>query len=259
MSILFYLGMLMIHNRNLVSSSGADVLLIVYAFNLMLCPTGAAYSVDAWLANRKRGTVAEPIIIPWSFRLIQIQISLIYTMAALLKTGGNLWVNGSALHYVLNNTEVTRFNLGFLSQYPVLINVMTYGSLAVEFALAFFLWFRATRPTVIVLGLLLHVGITITINIPIFAELMWIGYLAFLTPPEFDALMRAIDVRRLFRRAPAREESAESLADSPTGLSFPAFGSASIHVRLDSGGGLLGPHRIDVLPSSIRSSEELSL
>ena len=58
-SILFYLGMLSIHNRNLASSSGADVLLMTFAFNLMLCPSGAAYSVDAWLANRKRGTLGR--------------------------------------------------------------------------------------------------------------------------------------------------------------------------------------------------------
>ncbi len=42
-------------------------------------------------------------------RLIQIQISLVYTYAAVLKMGGNLWLNGSALHYVLNNSEVYRF------------------------------------------------------------------------------------------------------------------------------------------------------
>ncbi len=55
MSILFYLGMLSIHNRNLVSSSGADVLLMTFAFNLMLCPCGAAYSVDAWLEVEATG------------------------------------------------------------------------------------------------------------------------------------------------------------------------------------------------------------
>ena len=88
MSILFYLGMLAIHNRNLASASGADVLLMIFAFNLMLCPCGAAYSVDAWLESRRRGTPAEPLIVPWAQRLIQIQISVIYTFAAVLKIGG---------------------------------------------------------------------------------------------------------------------------------------------------------------------------
>ena len=251
MSILFYIGMVMINNRNLVTSSGADVLLLVYAFNIMLCPSGAAYSVDAWLESRKRNAPADPLIIPWGFRLIQIQLCLVYTLALVLKLGGNLWLDGSALHYVLNNTEVIRFDFSFLSDYPVLINLMTYASLVIEFALAFLIWFRAVRPIVIFSGLLLHGGIMLAINIPIFGELMWLGYIAFLTPPEFDAFLHAIDVRRLFRRpAQVEQESAEIVVQpTPAANPFPAFGSASVMVRLDGGGGLLSPHRMDKGPS----------
>jgi hypothetical protein len=245
MSILFYLGMLSIHNRNLASSSGADVLLLTFAFNLMLCPCGAAYSVDAWLASRRRGTLAEPLIIPWGLRLIQIQIALVYTLAAFFKASGNLWVNGSALHYVLTNTEVIRLDFSFLTRYPILINVMTYSALAMEFSLAFFLWFRAARPTVLLLGLMLHGGIMLTINIPIFGELMWVGYLAFLTPPEFDALLRAVDLRRLFRRSRAGAEATDGALPAPVESMPPSFRPASIIVRLDGPSGLAGPHRID--------------
>lgn len=223
MSILFYLGMLAIHCRNIASSSGADVLLMTFAFNLMLCPSGAAYSVDAWMERRRRGTAAEPIIIPWGLRLIQIQISLVYTLAAFTKAGGNLWINGSALHYVFNNTEVRRLDLSFLSDYPVLINAMTYSALAMECSLAFLIWFRAARPAILWVGLMLHAGILASINIPIFGELMWVGYLAFLTPPEFDALLAALDVRRWFRLAPKP-------AEEPTPA--PAFATTAT-IRID--------------------------
>jgi Vitamin K-dependent gamma-carboxylase len=257
MSILFYMGMLSIHNRNLASSSGADVLLLTFAFNLMLCPCGAAYSVDAWLESRKRGTLAEPLIIPWGLRLIQIQIFVVYVCAAILKTGGALWLNGTALHYVLNNTEVRRLDVSFLTQYPVLINLMTYSALAMEFSLAFLIWFRAARPLVLFVGLMLHAGILVTINIPIFGELMWVGYLAFLTPPEFDALLRAVDVRRLFQRSRAKLEAAvESLPEVAPSAS-PAYRPASIIVRLDGASSLAGPHRIDA--SAARPMEELAI
>ena len=259
MSILFYMGMLSIHNRNLASSSGADVLLLTFAFNLMLCPCGAAYSVDAWLESRKRGTLAEPLILPWGLRLIQIQISVVYAFAGLLKVGGNLWLNGTALHYVLNNTEVGRFDISFLTRYPILINLMTYSAVAMELSLAFLIWFRAARPLVLFLGLMLHTGILVTINIPIFGELMWVGYLAFLTPPEFDALLRAVDVRRLFRRSrtetkiEATVEPPSEVEDSPK----PTFRPASIIVRLDGPSGLAGPHRVDA--SASRPFEDVSI
>ena len=44
MSVLLYLGMLMIHHRNLSSANGSDVLVMVIAFYVMFCPCGAAYS-----------------------------------------------------------------------------------------------------------------------------------------------------------------------------------------------------------------------
>ena len=255
MGILYYIGMLSIHNRNLVSSSGADVLLLTFGFNLMLSPCGAAYSVDAWLESRRRGTPASPLIVPWALRLIQLQVAIVYMGAAILKAGGALWLNGSALHYVLNNTEVTRFDVSFLTQYPLLINVMTYSALAMEFSLAFFLWFRACRPFVLYIGLMLHVGILITINIPCFGELMWIGYLAFLTPPEFDGLLRAIDVRRLLRKAEAGTATAaeaaeiEVEADRPAPIPKPAYRPSSIIVRIDAGGDFTRPHCIDAAAS----------
>ena len=200
MGILYYVGMLMLHNRNLVSSSGADVLLLICGFNLMLSPCGAAYSVDARLESRRRGTPASPVVLPWALRLIQIQVAVVYMGASIIKAGGATWLNGTALHFVFNNTEVTRFDVTFLNEYPVLINAMTYTALAMEFTLAFFLWFRACRPFMIYVGLMLHSGILYTINIPCFGELMWVGYLSFLTPPEWDGLIRAIDVRRLSRK-----------------------------------------------------------
>lgn len=209
MSILFYGGMLSIQARNTVSSSGADVLVMVTAFNLMLSPCGAAFSLDARRERRRRGTDAEPLVLLWSVRLFQIQISLVYALAALLKFGGSLWLNGTALHYVLHNTEVRRLDLTFVEHwqyYPILINVLTYSALAMELSLAFFIWIRAARPYVFLMGFALHLGILATVNIPVFGELMWLGYLAFLTPPEYFACARALDVRRWFGR---RNESAQ--------------------------------------------------
>src|SRR3954447_10767982 len=47
MGVLFYLAMLAIHHRNILTNSGADSLLLLLSFYLMLSPCGAAYSLDA--------------------------------------------------------------------------------------------------------------------------------------------------------------------------------------------------------------------
>lgn len=195
MSILFYIGMLSIHHRNILTASGADSLLMCMAFYLMLSPCGVAYSLDARREARKRGFApAEPLIVPWAQRLIQIQVSCVYMVTGILKANGGTWLDGTAMHYVLTNAQVGRFDLSGLAAYPILVNILTYGGLAIELALAFLLWVKAARPWVIAAGLLLHFSILFVVNIPIFGELTAAGYLVFLTPPEWDWVCRRFDV-----------------------------------------------------------------
>jgi hypothetical protein len=203
MAVLFYLGMLSIHHRNIVTNSGADALLMILTFYVMLSPCGTAYSLDSRRAAWKRGTLAEPLIVPWAQRLIQVQIGLIYFNTAVFKSRGSSWLDGTALHYVLYNKEIGWLRLEFLTQYPLAVNVLTHAALVIEFALAFLLWFRATRPWVIVAGLSLHAGIHLMVNIPIFGELMVACYLLFLAPDELDVLLRRLDPRRWFGRSRA--------------------------------------------------------
>jgi hypothetical protein len=202
MSILFYVGMLSIHHRNIATASGADVLVVVTAFNLMFCPSGAAYSLDALRARKKRGgTLADPLIIPWGQRLLQIQVCILYLTTAIFKTAGPTWLNGTALHYVLCNREVGRFDLSALAAYPLIVNVLTYAGLVIEYGLALFLWSKSARPWVMAAGISLHAGILFVVNIPIFGELATASYLVFLTSSEWESLRSRFNpigaVRRL--------------------------------------------------------------
>jgi hypothetical protein len=199
-SVLLYLATLAIHQRNIVTNSGADCLMLIVTFYMMFAPSGAAYSLDARRAARCRGADAEPLIIPWAQRLIQLHICLVYFDTAVLKCNGASWLNGTALHFVLYNDEVGRFHLGPLREFPILVNLMTHGAILTEFALAFFLWFRSTRFVAICAGLALHCAILLTVNIPIFGELITACYLTFLTPAELDSLLGAVDPRRWLSR-----------------------------------------------------------
>jgi hypothetical protein len=222
MGVLLYLMLLSIHHRNIPTNCGPDNLLLILVFYLMLSPCGADYSLDARREARRRGTPADPLIVPWAQRLIQLHMSLIYFDTAVLKCAGTTWLGGTALHFVLHNREVGRFDLSFLAQYPVLLNVMTLGALLAEFGLAFLLWSRATRPWMIAAGLALHAFVLLVVNVPLFGELMTACYLTFLTPAELDAALAALDPRRWLRRR------------RPVGTGLP--------LRLDAPEPLRGPH-----------------
>jgi hypothetical protein len=145
MSIVLYLGMVSLYHRNVSSNGGPDAIPLLVSFYMMLCPSGAAYSLDARREARRRGTPAERLIVPWGLRLLQMQLCLIYFQSCVIKSGGATWMDGTAVHYVLFNREFDQFDLGWLAAYPLLVNVMTHGALLTEFALAFWLWFRPTR------------------------------------------------------------------------------------------------------------------
>ena len=197
MSMVMYAGMLAIHHANIQTASGADVLLVIVCFLMMLSPCGAAYSLDARRRARTLGGAYSALIAPWPQRLIALQISVVYFVTALIKAHGTSWSDGTALHFILNNGEARRFTLG-LTAYPSVLNAMTLGAVVLEFALAFLLWSRAARPAMILLGAMLHGGILLTVNIPIFGELMMASYLCFLSAGEWAAVARRIDLRRLF-------------------------------------------------------------
>ena len=184
MGVLLYAGLLSIHHANIQTDSGADVLLMLVAFLLMLSPCGSACSLDAVRRDRKLGGPSSALVAPWTQRLIAIQVTVVYFCTAMLKARGESWSDGTALHYILNNAEARRFTLG-LTAYPTVLSAMTLGAMYLEFALTFLLWVRAARPFMIASGLALHAGIALTVNIPIFGELIVACYLAYLSPTEW--------------------------------------------------------------------------
>jgi vitamin K-dependent gamma-carboxylase-like protein len=212
------MGLLSLHHRNIATNCGPDVLLMITCFLMMLSPCGAALSLDARRAARRRGTPAEPLIIPWAQRLIQIQLCLVYFDTAVLKCAGTTWLTGTAIHYVLFNHEVGQFNFEWLASYPMLVGVLTLAALWMEFALPFLLWFRPVRRWIAIAGVLLHLGIVPLVNAPLFGEQMMALYLLFLDRDELDALGQCLNPLRWFRRRAGVELDPGTRRDGPSGL-----------------------------------------
>jgi hypothetical protein len=200
MGVFVYIGLLSLYHRNISTNCGPDQLMMIIAFYMMLSPCGAALSLDARRVSQRRGTLAEPLIVPWAQRLLQIQLCLIYLATAAFKCHGNTWLGGTAIHFILFNHEVGQSNLEWLANYPVGISALTQSALLMEFALAFLLWFRPTRKWIALAGVCLHVGIVPLVNVPLFGEQMTALYLLFLAPDELAALVGFFDPRRWFSR-----------------------------------------------------------
>lgn len=223
MSLVLWLGLLSFYHRNPSSNGGPDAMPAILSFYMMLCPSGAAYSLDARREERRRGTVAEPLIVPWALRLLQMQFCLVYFQSCVIKCDGASWLDGTATHYVLYNHEFRWFNLEWIGGYPLLVNFLTHGALLIEFALAFWLWFRPTRRWAILGGIALHLGIRPILNIPGFGETMCATYLAFLDPDETMAVVKALDPRAWLARLGIRRPSLDFLRGRESTIALPSW------------------------------------
>ena len=180
---------------NYLPLSGADAALRAFLFCLMWADSGAVWSVDAWLTRKRSDappTETSYAIAP--LRLMRFQVALIYLNAGLWKFSNPYWRDGSAVHYVLESNLYHRFPNMVPVTFDWVIPLLTYGTLAWELSFAFFLLFRPTRRVAIALGVLMHVGMLLTIEIGPFHWMMLASYLAFLDPRRvaaFAARLRA--------------------------------------------------------------------
>jgi hypothetical protein len=223
MSVVLWLAMLSFYHRNPSSNGGPDSVPVILSFYMMLCPSGAAHSLDARREEKRRGTPAEPLIVPWALRLLQMQFCLIYFQSSITKCQGQPWMDGTSVHYVLFNREFRWFDLEWLASYPMFINFLTHGTILIEFSLAFWLWFRPTRRWAIIGGILLHTGIRPVLNIPGFGEIMCATYLAFLDPDEAMAVARALDPRTWLSRVGIRWPNLDFVRGRETPIALPSW------------------------------------
>ncbi len=202
-------------------STPATDLIRLLAFYLMLAPAGVALSLD------RRRLAPErfwefPRRAPWALRLMQVQLSILYLAGLWIKLQGTTWNDGTAVSYAMRISDLTRFPLpGFLIHSALLSNLMTYGTLAIEFSVPILIWNRRLRPWVMLAGVSLHLGIEYSIRVGFFSLAMLTLYLSFLDPAWAE--MKLLAVRGWLDRTRVRPAQASTAPCCRRGaLSAPA-------------------------------------
>lgn len=170
-----------IQQRNLFIIHGGDTFLRVASFFLIFAPAGAALSVDR-LIRMRRGKEGESLRPrrPWAQRMIQLELALLYFAAFCSKTQGAPWVDGTALYYVYHLDELRRFPVPSIFLHPVLLKLGTWFALVLEFSLGVLIWFRDVRYYILALGVLFHLTLEYTLNIPLFEWDVLTAYVLFI-------------------------------------------------------------------------------
>ena len=178
-TVVVFILLVSLRRRNPWMMNSGDSLLRHMGFFLMFAPTGAALSIDRWRRARHRFW-EFPRRAPWALRLIQIQVSFVYLFTVWAKARSAEWIDGTAVFSSLRVRDLTRFDVPWLWSEPLVIgNLLAYGTLAIELALAVLIWNRRARPWVIGAGVALHLFIEISFALGFFATVIFVSYLSF--------------------------------------------------------------------------------
>lgn len=190
-------------NRATGALFGLDQIMGFLCLYLAIGNSGGAFSVDRWLANRRkqndpvgqgrgagqgrtaRGDVSTNIAI----RLIQIHMCLVYLFAGLGKLQGETWWNGQAIWYSMASYEYQTLDMTWLANHMWFVSLMTLVTVAWEVSYPALVWPRLTRPFVLLLAIPLHIGIGICMGMMTFGLIMLIGNLAFVSPALIRRLL----------------------------------------------------------------------
>lgn len=182
-TIICFVLMVSMHNRNYTILNSGDTLMRCMLFLMMFAPTHVKYSVDAYLKKNTVETFNGEISI-LTIRLLQLQFSLVYLATTLFKFKGYDWVDGSAVYYTSRLVNFQRIVLPIVFDYPFLVKFATWSALFIEFAMGSLVWVKELRLPVLLSGLFLHLLIEISMSIGFFEWVMIASYILFLEPRE---------------------------------------------------------------------------
>lgn len=200
-SVLVFVCLTSIQQRNLYITHGGDTFLRLAGFFLIFAPAGAAFSLDRLIRIRRgKETVNIQPRSPWAQRMIQLQLALLYFVAFLLKIKGAPWLQGTALFYVYHLDELRRFPLPSWFFHPVVLKLGSWSALVLEFSLGVLIWVKEFRYFLLALGLLFHLWLEYSLNTPLFQWDILSAYVLFVDPNDLRGagtfVRRHIDVRR---------------------------------------------------------------
>jgi len=207
-TVLLWVLLLSIQRRNTLVFNTGDLLLHLLLFWGIFLPLGARWSVDRVLKTvRPRSSMS---FLSMATVGLFLQIAFVYWFTAILKSGPDWRVDGTALYYTLSLDDI-RTPLGaYLYQFPELLKVMTFATLGLEAFgpfLLFFPFFTGPVRTGAVLAFMgLHFGIWSTMPIGLFSWVAAFCMVCFLPAWFWDKA-----VPKLRAAFPAQPEIAQRL------------------------------------------------
>jgi hypothetical protein len=180
-TIVLWALLLSIQWRNPLVGGSDGPLLRLLLFWGMFLPLGAYWSLDQARGTARR--ISTHFVSVATFGLF-MQIAFVYWFTAVLKSGPEWRVDGTAIYYALSIDQISTPLGTYLLNYPEMLKVITFATLGLEAfgpLLLFSPFFTGPVRTATVLAFMsLHFGIWLTMDIGIFPFISALCMVSFL-------------------------------------------------------------------------------
>ena len=115
---------------------------------------------------------------------------IVYLFAAIGKLQGETWFTGEAIWRAFASHEYQTIDMTWLADHMWLVAMITLASLAWELAYPALIWPRLSRPLMMAIAVLVHLGIGLCMGMLTFGLIMIVGNLAFVDPKSLSGWLR---------------------------------------------------------------------
>ena len=177
--------------RNFSMIFGADIIASVFLFYFVFIETPVEMKNFGWLRFRiKRNpfksdfvsVVKSDLVSVVFFRLVQIQMAVLYSFTGFEKLRGASWWDGTALWSVFANPQMVIFDMSFLKSVPWIIVVLSYTTVIFEVYFAPAILSQKWKKYWLMMGVGFHLGIALFLNLWTFSFLVLSIYFIYLDP-----------------------------------------------------------------------------
>ena len=199
-TVLAFLFLVSLQNRNPVLLQGGDNLLLLLVFWGLFLPWGERISVDA--AMTKQSVTAHQYVGIGSVALL-IQVLSVYFFSAFLKNGAEWTVDGSAIYYALHNDQVAHLLAPYWRDWHAVTVPLTHYVWWLELLgpiIALSPWFNHwARGLAAFCFITLEIGFLFNLNVGLFPFISMASLLVLVPTPVWD---RAAKLFRAKSHAP---------------------------------------------------------
>ena len=220
---LAFLLQLMYLHRLTGALFGFDQIATYGLMYVMLAPSGARFSVDAWLKRRFADRIDSDRRVRWLFpdakpvvsatiatRLFQLHLCAIYLFGGLAKARGETWWDGTAVWYSVGNYEYQSMDMTWLAGFPFVFSALSHLTMFWEIFYCLLVWPRMTRPFVLAMAVAVHGGIAFCLGMITFGVMMIAANCVFLSPEWIARRIGDLDEQAEDEERPSGEPHPES-------------------------------------------------